>query len=40
MNVGDPNRLSSRDRAEGVGDAHSTVDPKKGKTWRREGALL
>jgi len=40
MNVGDPNSLSRRDKAEGVGDAHSTVESKKGKTWKREGALL
>jgi len=40
MNVGDPNNPSRRDGVEGVGDAHSTADTKKGKTWRREGALL
>jgi len=40
MNVGDPNNSSRRDGVEGVGYAHSTVDTMKGKTWRREGALL
>ena len=40
MNVGDPNGMSWREIAEGVGDAHSTVETKKGKTWKREGALL
>ena len=30
MNVGDPNNLSRRGGVEGVGDAHSTVETKKG----------
>ena len=39
MNEGDPNdRLSSV--VEGVGDAHSSEDPRKGKSGRSEGALL
>jgi len=40
MNLGDPNGMSWRDIAEGVGDAHSTVETMKGKRWKREGALL
>ena len=39
MNVGGPNdRPSSLD--EGIGDAHSSEDPRKGKNGRSEGALL
>lgn len=40
MNLGSPNELTRLVRGEGVGDAHSTANPKKGKTWSREGALL
>ena len=40
MNVGAPNNPPRRGGVEGVGDAHSTDEPKKGKTWKREGALL
>jgi len=39
MNVGDPNGIPSR-IAEGIGDAHSSDDPRKGKSGRSEGALL
>ena len=39
MNVGGPNdRRSSL--VEGIGDAHSSEDPRKGKSGRSEGALL
>jgi hypothetical protein len=39
MNVGYPNeRQSSQD--EGVGDDHSSEDPRKGKSGRSEGSLL
>lgn len=40
MNVGDPNRLCRRAGAEGVGYAHSSEDPRKGKSGKSEGALL
>jgi len=40
MNVGSPNRLSRRAGAEGVGNAHSSEDPRKGKSGDSEGALL
>ncbi|AEE52513.1 hypothetical protein Halhy_4678 [Haliscomenobacter hydrossis DSM 1100] len=39
MNVGDPNDRQSN-LVEGVGDAHSSADPRKGKSGRSEGALL
>ena len=39
MNVGGPNDSLSR-LVEGIGDAHSSADPRKGKSGRSEGALL
>lgn len=39
MNVGDPNDKRSG-LVEGVGDAHSSEDTRKGKSGRSEGALL
>lgn len=39
MNVGDPNG-SLFSLAEGIGDAHSSADPRKGKSGSSEGALL
>ena len=39
MNVGDPNGIPSR-VAEGIGDAHSSSDARKGKSGSSEGALL
>lgn len=40
MNVGDPNMTESLTVDEGVGDARSSEDNRKGKTERSEGALL
>ena len=39
MNVGDPNGVNPN-LTEGVGDAHSSEDTRKGKSGRSEGALL
>ncbi len=40
MNVGDPNSSEVPSLAEGVGDAHSSDDTRKGKNGSSEGALL
>lgn len=41
MNVGDPNGTGLVGLpAEGVGDARSSADSRKGKSGRSEGALL
>ena len=40
MNVGAPNGVTRQVTDEGVGYAHSSVDTRKGKSGRSEGALL